>query len=207
MRSKCCWSSKCAVRRIFHLHTVAPVAILAQACTPVTLRQAAPASLVRNNGYQSRTCLRDRLEGRPAFQAITDGGQCKCLHCFKELGYFSREKGRVTILIYARPCEKHALLHPTAYNIGQWSLSLMGLERVYTQKPLGGLAVLWVDEAMLAATRQQNGQGRWYRRRCILQQGGPDRGVLSDKEVADGFGARARRHGDEVGVRQVGALI
>ena len=95
------------------------------------------------------TCMRDRLEGRPAFQAITDGGQCKCLHCFKELGYFSREKGRVPILTYARPCEKHALLHPTAYNIGQWSLSLMGLERVYTQKPLGGLAVLWVDEAML----------------------------------------------------------
>ena len=107
----------------------------------------------------------DTLETRACFQAVAGEGQCKCLHCFKSAGHFDKADGREPIIIYARPCEKHQLLHPTAYDIGQWCLHQVGLDRTYIHEPLGGLAVLWVDKKLLGQIdvqllRQDNKEDR-----------------------------------------------
>ena len=109
--------------------------------------------------------MHDNLESRSAYQAVTEVGQCKCLHCFKRMGYFEKAEGRVPILMYARPCEEHQYHHPTACSVGQWFLSFASLERTYIHDPKGGLAVLWVDLAVLGQIdvqllRQDNKEDR-----------------------------------------------
>ena len=84
--------------------------------------------------------MHDVLESRSASQAVTEGGQCKCLHCFKQMGYFDKAEGRVPILMYARPCKEHPYHHPTAHSVGQWMLSFATLERTYIHDPKEGLA-------------------------------------------------------------------
>ncbi|CAE7246008.1 unnamed protein product [Symbiodinium sp. KB8] len=109
--------------------------------------------------------MADTLEERPAFQAITEGGQCKCLHCFKRAGFFDWAEGKTPIMMYARPCQEHQFFHPTAFDVGQWCLEQVGLERTYIHNPLGGLAVLWVDMALIGQIdvqllRQDNKEDR-----------------------------------------------
>ncbi|OLP77186.1 hypothetical protein AK812_SmicGene42781 [Symbiodinium microadriaticum] len=95
--------------------------------------------------------MADTLENHPAYQALTEGGQCKCLHCFKRSGFFDKAEGRVPIMMYARPCHEHQFLHPTSYDVGQWFLDWVDLQRMYIHNPRGGLAVLWVDMSLIGA--------------------------------------------------------
>ena len=93
--------------------------------------------------------MADTLENHPAYQALTEGGQCKCLHCFKRSGFFDKAEGRVLIMMYARPCHEHQFLHPTSYDVGQWFLDWVDLQRMYIHNPRGGLAILWVDMSLI----------------------------------------------------------
>ena len=95
--------------------------------------------------------MADNLENIPPYQALTENGQTKCLHCMKRLGYFERAEGRVPVLMYARPCHEHTFLHPTSFNVGQWFLDFVDLQQVWVHNPRGGLAVLWVDMSLIGS--------------------------------------------------------